>query len=597
MNRADLLAIGRQTLTPPDNADPVAWCARNVTHIPDSPFKGGYRPDRWPWVGHALRIFLEPSTRVLAMPWAIQCGKTLTMRLAATYLMANDRGNMVIYMDNQENAKDFTLRYLRPIFNVVPAVRDHLSVHDNAKSDTIDFADGTIVYNNSASTEKDLQRISTRYVFGDEIWKWPRGAVGESMARTKAYEWTSKKLYASQPGLVGDDFHNLVEMTDRREWHFKAPCCGHLQAYDWSFIRFPESARTDTGWDHRKVEEGTTYECAKCGTRLADTNETRNKCNAEGEFVPMGVAQKKGYVGLHVNALASTSWGSLSVDMLKAKEASDSYGDESGRQIFKQKYLALPWSDDGGTMVTAATASDYSLGDDWEDEAMITPKAKVVARKDAPAGSVPMRTVGIDCQRGHFYLVCRRWSVTGHSRLMAFAKVDTWGELDKMVAALNVHRAMVLVDSGDQTQLVYAETAKRGWKCSKGSGNEDFTVKGSGNQTTKRFYSDVQAIVVPGQTNRARLLIFSALAAKDLLSGLRVRKVHTYARDAVADYAEQLNAEVRIRDSRSGKPMWVLPAGKKDNHALDCEIMAMLVAVRWGIVGRSGAGEEAPLDA
>jgi hypothetical protein len=187
--------------------------------------------------------------------------------------------------------------------------------------------------------------------------------------------------------------------------------------------------------------------------------------------------------------------------------------------------------------------------------------------------------------------------MTGHSRLMAFAKVDTWGELDKMVAALNVHRAMVLVDSGDQTQLVYAETAKRGWKCSKGSGNEDFTVKGSGNQTTKRFYSDVQAIVVPGQTNRARLLIFSALAAKDLLSGLRVRKVHTYARDAVADYAEQLNAEVRIRDSRSGKPMWVLPAGKKDNHALDCEIMAMLVAVRWGIVGRSGAGEEAPLDA
>ncbi len=138
----------------------------------------------------------------------------MTMRLAATYLMANDRGNMVIYMDNQENAKDFTLRYLRPIFNVVPAVRDQLSANDNAKSDTIDFADGTIVYNNSASTSKDLQRISTRFVFGDELWKWPRSALGESMARTKAYEWTSKKLYASQPGLVGDDFHNLVEMTE-----------------------------------------------------------------------------------------------------------------------------------------------------------------------------------------------------------------------------------------------------------------------------------------------------------------------------------------------------------------------------------------------
>ena len=65
----------------------------------------------------------------------------------------------------------------------------------------------------------------------------------------------------------------------------------------------------------------------------------------------------------------------------------------------------------------------------------------------------------------------------------------------------------------------------------------------------------------------------------------------------IKDAQPALNAEVRIRDSRSGKPMWVLPSGKKDNHALDCEIMAMLVAVRWGIVGRSGAGEEAPLDA
>jgi hypothetical protein len=479
----------------------------------------------------------------------------------------------------------------------VPAVRDQLSANDNAKSDTIDFADGTIVYNNSASTSKDLQRISTRFVFGDEIWKWPRGAVGESMARTKAYEWTSKKLYASQPGLVGDDFHNLVEMTDRREWHFKAPCCGHYQPWIWDMIRFPEAAKTEVGWDHRKVEEGTTYECAKCGTRLADTNDVRIKCNAEGEFIAMGVAQKKGFVGLHVNALASTSWGSLAVDMLKAKEASDVYGDEDGRRIFKQKYLALPWSDDGGTMVASATASDYAMADDWEDEAVITPKAKLAPRKDAPAGSVPMRTVGIDCQQGFFYAVARRWSISGHSRLMAFARVDTWGDLDRFVAATGTHRALVCVDSGHNTQVVYAETAKRGWKCSKGSGQEDFTVKGSGNQTTKRFYSDVQAMVVPGQTNRARLVVFSNLAAKDLLSGLRVRKVHTYARDAVADYAEQMNAEVRLKDSRTGKPMWVLPAGKKDNHALDCEIMAMLVAVRWGIVGRAGVGEEAPLDA
>jgi hypothetical protein len=73
--------------------------------------------------------------------------------------------------------------------------------------------------------------------------------------------------------------------------------------------------------------------------------------------------------------------------------------------------------------------------------------------------------------------------------------------------------------------------------------------------------------------------------------------VHTYARDAVADYVDQMNAEVRVRDSRTGKPQWILPQGKKDNHAFDCELLAMLVAVRWGIVGRTGLADEAPLDA
>ena len=63
-------------------------------------------------------------------------------------------------------------------------------------------------------------------------------------------------------------------------------------------------------------------------------------------------------------------------------------------------------------------------------------------------------------------------------------------------------------------------------------------MKGPNGQTAKRFYSDVQSIMVPGQTNRARLLVWSNTAGKDLMAGLRARKVHTYPRDAVADYVQ-----------------------------------------------------------
>ena len=154
------------------------------------------------------------------------------------------------------------------------------------------------------------------------------------------------------------------------------------------------------------------------------------------------------------------------------------------------------------------------------------------------------------------------------------------------------------IDSGDQSDTVYREAgAKRGWKCTKGSGQLDFTVADR-NGTSKRFYSDKQRVHVPGFAQRAELIVFSALVAKDILNGLRTRRMHTYAIDTPAEYVEQINAEVRIQDRKSGKVIWQLRAGKRDNHALDCEVLAMLVAIRWGLVGRAASevGDLPPAD-
>jgi phage terminase large subunit GpA-like protein len=76
------------------------------------------------------------------------------------------------------------------------------------------------------------------------------------------------------------------------------------------------------------------------------------------------------------------------------------------------------------------------------------------------------------------------------------------------------------------------------------------------------------------------------------LHGLRARKVFSFARDASPEYTEQLNSELRVRDRRTGKATWILPQGKRDNHALDCEILCLLVAVRWGVVGREATADD-----
>ena len=591
MNKSELIKLGRDTLRPPDSGDIVEWLEDNVLSVPDSPMPGPFRSDRTPWIAEALRIAADPETKLLTVVASIQSGKSLFARLFTCYAIANQPGPMMILQANDPEAKDFMLRYLRPLWKVCPAVQTRISEADQDRSVVADF-DRMTVYCRGSWNENNLQRLSLRYVLADECWLAPQGHLAEASARVTAFGWMGKRIFMSQGGRSGQEFHQLHEQTDQRDWNFKCPKCSKLQPWLWDQIRFPEDAKSSGTWDLVKVADGTTYECSGCNERLKDTNATRLECNAGGMFISTTISAHKGYVGLHWNSLATMSWGELGVMMIKAAEANDLYGDEEPRRIFKQKRLALPWSEEGGQIVADATASEYNSLDEWDGEAVLTARGKLHEKEGSPAGSANFRTAGVDVQRGHFWVAIRSWGLKGHSRLRAFSRIETWQGVEEFIKLHNVHKALVFVDSGDNAHEVYRETAKRGWKCAKGSGAEDFATTDKDNKTTRRFYSDKQRILVPGLTQRAELVVWSNLAGKDLLHGLRSRKLHTYGRDASPEYVEQVNSEVRVKDRRTGKPMWILPQGKKDNHALDCELLCLLSAVRWGIVGREPAEQE-----
>jgi len=596
MNKTDLLRIGREVLKPSDSGDIVEWLEENVLAIPDSPMPGPFRAERTPWIGEALRILSDPEVRMGTVLASIQSGKSLLARLLLCHIIAERPGPAMVLQATDSEAKDWALRYLRPVFNNCPPVKARLSGDDLDRSTTVDF-DRMTLYCRGLHNETNLQRLSLRYTIADECWMAPSGHLAELSARVTAFGWMGKRIFMSQGGRAGQEFHQLHESTDQRDWNFRCPVegCGHLQPWDWAQIRFPDEAKTTGTWDLMKVSNGTTYECAGCQTRLPDNNATRLEANRRGEFVATAASSNSGYVGLHWNSLASMSWGELAVMMIKAKEAADMYGDEEPRRIFKQKRLAMPWAEEGGEMVALAEASSYNMADDWDREAVITPKGKVVDREGAPEWSFPFRTMGVDFQaEGHFWVVIRRWSKVGHSRLMVFCKVETWSDLAALAKKHNVHPALVLVDSGYSATTVYRETAKRNWKTAKGSGNDDFAVTTRDGKQSRRFYSDKQTIVVPGIPQRAVLILHSNTGNKDLLHGLRSRKVFSYSQDAGEDYVSQINAEVRVKDRRTGKPMWILPQGKKDNHAFDCELLCLLAAVRWGVVGKESTENSLP---
>jgi hypothetical protein len=601
-NEATLVGSAQEIIRPSYTGDPVAWAEANVLDVPDSPIRGRLSLSRTPWVGEALRLACDPETKLLTIMAATQSGKSLLARLYTLWQIATAPCPMMILEPNDAEAKDFFIRYVRPLIQQTPVVKDLLAETDNDKSNVADFSNGAVVYCRGAWNESNLQRLSLRTVIIDEAWLVPRGHIAEASARTQSFSWMGRVIVMGQAGDVGSEFDLLHSGTNQMHWNFSCPSCSAVQPWDWSQVRFPDSAKVNGAWDLKAVENATTYECAHCQVRLNDTPGVRaeaNRIDRGAKFVATSTSSSWGSVGLHWNCLCNSSWGKEGAKLLMAKEAYELYGDSSLRRTWKMKRLAQSWSEDSGEMTSQAQAGDYALGDAWDKEAWITPEARVVDVNSTtiPAGSVPFRTMATDVQRGHFWTEIRSWSKSGHSRLRWWGRVETWEQLDDLAKLHQVSKALCGVDCGDQTQEVYARTAARQWKSLRGSGLTDFTVQDLGGKSTKRFYSDKQAVFIPGQRNRAEMILWSNLQTKDLLAGLQKTRLHTYARNVPEDYIAQLTSELRVKDSRSGKPTWVLPSSKTcGNHAWDCALMGLILAVRWGIIGREATEAVRPDD-
>lgn len=599
-----LIEAAQLVIKPSYSGDIVDWCEANVIEVPDSPIRGRLNLSRTPWLMEALRVAADPETKLLSIIACTQAGKSLFARLFTCWAIVNSPSPMMFLQANDPEAADFLRRYLYPLFRMCPPVRQLLSPDNNDKSQVVDFTNNTTLYCRGAWNENNLQRLTLRRVIMDETWLYPKGHIAEAAARTQTFSWMGQVIAMSQGGYEGDETTTLHNGTDKRTWCFACPSCGAVQPWLWDYLRYPEEAKVNGVWDLKLVEAGTTYECAHCQVRMKDTPGSRaeaNRIDRGAGFRATTQASSLGSVGLHWNCLCNSSWGKEAVRALRAKEAYALYGDSELRRVWKMKRLALSWSEDGGEISSQALAGDYALGDSWDKEAWVTPEAKVMDySQDLPAGCIPLRTMAVDVQRKggqHFWVEIRSWSKSGHSRLRWWGMVETWQKLDDLAAEHKVNKAFCGVDCGDQTQEVYAQTALRGWKSLRGSGQSDFTVQDAGGKTTKRFYSDKQLVFVPGQRNRAEMIVWSNLQTKDFLAGLQKRRLHTYARNVPDDYVQQLTAEIRVNDSRSGKSQWVLPSSKTcGNHAWDCALMGLILAVRWGIIGREATETAVPVE-
>lgn len=594
MNNVDIFESHLRALLAPDpDGDIVDWLEENVKNMP-GPMPGAFRVESTPYLAPILRAMTDPEIQTIVVLGAVQMGKSTLLELWSAFIAARAPGPTLLLQDVDQNAKDWQMNRLKPIWEATPAAKAKINLQERNNWHTNQFERCT-QWVLGANNKRNLQRRSIRYLGGDEVWMWPKGHIGEALRRRTAFTWQGKSVFISQGGFDGDDLTNLWNTSDRREWMLGCLSCGATQPYEWEQIIYPEGAKGGAGWDIDKVKNGCKYKCKSCGHLHDDSFAVRQEMNEKGGgYVAMNPNAPKGTVGFHWNSLCAQwglSWGELAQEAILAKQAYDEHGDQTARIEFKQKRLALSWAEEADDGSAEVMPSGYNMADAWEDEgAMVDGKlmaAPITEEHRKSKVFARLRFMSVDVQRKGYYAIIRSWSVDGKSRMVWWGYVETDDQLRDMQRKYEVADFFTFLDSGDgpNTDTVYRLCARYQWNATKGSGQNEFPWRIQtpyGIKVAYRPYARAKVIQVGSQS--CKLYLFSNLVFKDSLSRLRRAGHHTFPSDAGDEYQKQMQSEHRTKNA-SGAPIW-LPIGERANHLWDAEVMGILPALMAKLIGK-----------
>ena len=223
----------------------------------------------------------------------------------------------------------------------------------------------------------------------------------------------------------------------------------------------------------------------------------------------------------------------------------------------------------------------------WEQAAVKTSADLVLARRtDVPEWVLPewtqLLTGGIDVQKGSFYWTVRAWGARMTSQNVAHGQAMTFEEVARVMnlsyakaSGGKMLVALALIDSGDQTDMVYELYYQ----------NSDWIAACKGVPPMRGNSFQISVINKTGsRASGMQLVLMDGAKYKDMIAA-RMRRdngpgawmVH---RDTEWEYAEQVTAEEKIITKSGGKMTvkWTPKSSHAANHYLDAECMAACAA-------------------
>ena len=539
---------------PPERYTVSEWADnfRVLTSVSAEP--GRWRTNRTPYLKEPMDRFTDPLIEKIVLCFGAQLGKTETELNMIGYALDQTSSPTMMVYPTDTIAKFASDKRVQPMIKSVKSINDKFD--ENSKLLELDFNNGNYMVLVGANSPSSLSSRSIKYLFFDEIDKYPAFAGKEAdpikLATERTKTFVDKKIVMVSTPTVesGNIWQAFMSANERRQYYVPCPHCGVSQTLKFKQIKWPEEHNDNADM----IRDTAYYECEHCGERIYDKH--KMQMLRSGEWRAVNKSQSKiRSVSYHLSSIYSpwVTFGDV------AYEFKNSKGTPATLMNFINSWLAEPWksSKTKSTQNMEFTQSNY------------------------PCGVVPDKAVlliaSVDVQLDHFWWEVRAYAPGVKSYLIDYGQASTWEDLDEIIInreypseygeARQVMKAGI--DSGFRTDEVYQFCSRFPEVC--------IPVKGSSNHSTMAAPYTMTSLE-KGVVGGLKLYVLNTDYWKDFIFARMIRPadedgtIHLY-KECPQEYSDHLRSEEKqeIRNVKTGAVtvQWNPLTSHPVNHLLD----------------------------
>lgn len=549
---------------------------------------------------------------------AAQLFKSLLGQLRAMRCMLVEPSASLWYAHPEKFIDDFCDEKFNPLFDALPVLHPLLHTDPNKRARTrLQFPAGFNFLLRSAKVQLNRQSKTARDIYLDEPWTYEPGWCADISMRRSSFDeiGTWREIFMTTGTIATTEADQVWQSSDQRTWHSRCPECRQLfvprrthkdpkTAERLGGLIYETILRADGLPDEGAIAATVRYQCPNpaCRHHFPDTPATRLAMNGTaaapvGAYVALNPSPSTAprTFGWHIPAVAVKPWAPIVLRMVKA-DLARSRGDLSLTKEIILKEDADTWDEEKyhRPQNQYRPAGGYRMGDAF---------AWPIEKKDNLGR--PFRFGLIDVQLDHYWLVIRTWGPASQSRLVFTAKCFSPSEIQDLLDKYLVPRERTFADTRYDTQRVRTLCARMKWNAMMGDKEARDYRHADG---IRRIYDEPKVydaytgtlLQNSEQGGYVIEFLFSKNAALNRLSLLRDPDARTpdaardllwtAADDAPDWYWQQINAHYPVwKDMPDGsrRKEW---HGQKDDHADDCEAMAIVAAAMAGLTGAESLG-------